>query len=86
MLRVLEHGDIAGIEMHADVLTADKIRDIATSTAGRVRLTLLLSAADDPTLARDVRQAIEKLEGVTEVRVDVRDAAVPEATPARSHG
>jgi ATP-binding protein involved in chromosome partitioning len=67
----------------ADVLTADKIRDIATSTAGRVRLTLLLSAADDPTLARDVRQAIEKLDGVTEVRVDVRDAAAPEATATR---
>jgi ATP-binding protein involved in chromosome partitioning len=67
----------------ADVLTADKIRDIATSTAGRVRLTLLLSGGDDPALARDVRQAIEKLDGVTEVRVDVRDAAAPGATPAR---
>ena len=58
-----------------DVLTAEKVRDIATSTAGRVRLTLLLGAADDPTLARDVRQALERVEGVTEVRVDVRDAS-----------
>src|SRR5947207_3489362 len=66
-----------------DVLTAEKVRDIATSTAGRVRLTLLLGAADDPTLARDVRQALERVEGVTEVRVAVRDAAAPVTTPAR---
>src|SRR5206468_1538824 len=67
----------------ADVLTAEKVRDIATSTAGRVRLTLLLSPSDDPTLARDVRQALEHVEGVTEVRVDVRDAAAPAVTAAR---
>jgi ATP-binding protein involved in chromosome partitioning len=66
-----------------DVLTADKVRDIATSTAGRVRLTLLLAKGDDPTLARDVRQALERVEGVTEVRVDVREADAPAATPAR---
>src|SRR4051795_11389056 len=67
----------------ADVLTAEKVRDIATSTAGRVRLTLLLSAGDDPALARDVRQALERVEGVTEVRVDVREADSPAATPQR---
>jgi ATP-binding protein involved in chromosome partitioning len=67
----------------ADVLTADKIRDIATSTAGRVRLTLLLSQSDDPALAREIRQALEHVEGVTEVRVDVRDANAPGETPAR---
>ena len=67
----------------ADVLTADKVRDIATSTAGRVRLTLLLSASDDPALARDIRQTLERVEGVTEVRVDVRDAGAELPTPAR---
>src|SRR5438270_13328607 len=66
----------------ADVLTADKVRDIATSTAGRVRLTLLLSGTDDPTLARDIRQALERVEGVTEVRVDVRDAATAASNEA----
>ena len=66
-----------------NILDADKIRDVATSTAGRVRLTLLLGAGDDPALARDVRQALERVEGVTEVRVDVREADAPEATPAR---
>ncbi|HEY7235996.1 MAG TPA: Mrp/NBP35 family ATP-binding protein [Gemmatimonadaceae bacterium] len=67
----------------SDVLTAEKVRDIATSTEGRVRLTLLMSATDDPTLARDIRQALERVEGVTEVRVDVRDARAPGDTPAR---
>src|SRR6185503_6099921 len=62
-----------------DVLRAEKVRDIATTTSGKVRLTLLLTPEDDPTLARDVRRALEQLEGVTEVRVDVRDAA--EASP-----
>jgi ATP-binding protein involved in chromosome partitioning len=58
-----------------DVLTADMIRDVATTTAGRVRLTLLLTATDDAALAREVRRAVERVEGVTEVRVDVRDPA-----------
>ena len=59
----------------ADVLTADLVRDVATTTGGRVRLTLLLTAADDAALAREVRRAVERVEGVTEVRVDVRDPA-----------
>src|SRR5690349_21694866 len=66
-----------------DIVRAEKIRDVATSTAGRVRLTLLLSAGDDPALARDVRQALERVEGVTEVRVDVREADAPAETPQR---
>ncbi|HLA88973.1 MAG TPA: Mrp/NBP35 family ATP-binding protein [Gemmatimonadaceae bacterium] len=58
-----------------DVLADAQVRDIATTTDGRVRLTLLLAANDDATLARDVRQALERVEGVREVRVDVKDAA-----------
>jgi ATP-binding protein involved in chromosome partitioning len=65
-----------------DVLTAEKVRDIATSTEGRVRLTVLLNAGDDPTLARDIRQALERVEGVSDVRVDVREAP-SESTPPR---
>jgi ATP-binding protein involved in chromosome partitioning len=66
-----------------DVLTADIVRDVATTTSGRVRMTLLLSPADDAALARQVRHAVERVEGVTEVRVDVRDPA--EVKPATSH-
>ena len=57
----------------ADVLSGSQVRDIATSTEGRVRLTLILSPDDDATLARDVRQAVERVDGVTDVRVDVKD-------------
>ncbi len=65
-----------------DVLTADMIRDVATTTSGRVRMTLLLTAADDAALAREVRRAVERVEGVSEVRVDVREPAEIKATAA----
>jgi ATP-binding protein involved in chromosome partitioning len=58
-----------------DVVSGEMVRDVATTVEGRVRLTLLLSPDDDATLVRDVRQAIEGLDGVTDVRVDVEDAA-----------
>src|SRR3982751_6902044 len=66
----------------ADVVTADMVRDVATTTEGRVRLTLLLDAQDDATLVRDVRQAVERVEGVTDVRVDVKDPSQASWPPA----
>ncbi len=79
-------GALAGVRnprTGADVMAADMVRDIATTTDGKVRLTMLLGAADDATLVRDVRHAIEGLDGVTDVRVDVRDPAQAAPTPAR---
>ncbi len=64
----------------AGVLVSDMVRAVATTTAGRVRLTLLVSPGDDPALAREVRRAVERVEGVTEVRVDVRDASEVKAS------
>jgi ATP-binding protein involved in chromosome partitioning len=64
-----------------DLLSGDAVRDIATTTSGKVRLTLLLAPGDDPTLARTIRQTLENLDGVTEVTVDVADAG--EAKPGR---
>jgi ATP-binding protein involved in chromosome partitioning len=61
----------------ADVVSADMVRDVATTTSGKVRLTLLLDSRDDATLVREVRQALEAVEGITDVRVDVRDPAQP---------
>jgi ATP-binding protein involved in chromosome partitioning len=58
-----------------DVVQADVVRDVATTTDGKVRLTLVLAAEDDATLVRDVRQAVEGVAGVTNVRVDVMDPA-----------
>ena len=56
-----------------DVVSSEMIRDVATTTTGRVRLTMFLAPEDPATLVRDVREAIERLEGVADVRVDVKD-------------
>ncbi len=71
---------IANPRTGASIYSTQQVRDIAATRDGKVRVTLLLAAQDDPTLARQVRQALEKVEGVTDVRVDVKDAS--EAPPA----
>jgi ATP-binding protein involved in chromosome partitioning len=65
----------------ADLVAAEMVRDIATTTDGRVRFTLFLDAADDATLVRDVRQAVEAVEGVSDVRVDVKDPSQKPSAP-----
>jgi ATP-binding protein involved in chromosome partitioning len=67
-----------------DVLSSDKVRDIATTTSGKVRVSLIFEAGDDATLARTIRQALEKVEGVTEASVNViemSDRGSPAAGP-----
>src|SRR3954466_569142 len=59
----------------ANVLESEMVRDIATTTDGKVRLTLFLSPDDDATVVRDVRQTLQQVEGVIDVRVDVKDAS-----------
>jgi ATP-binding protein involved in chromosome partitioning len=65
-----------------NILEAGMVRDIATTTDGKVRFTILLSASDDATIVRDARQAVEQIADVQEVRVDVRDAA--QGSPVRA--
>ena len=67
-----------------DLLAGEMVRDVATSRDGNVRFTLLLSPADDATLVRQARQAVEKIDGVEHVRVDVKDAAEVPAAPKPS--
>src|SRR5512146_121692 len=57
-----------------DLLSAEAVRDVATTTSGKVRLTLLLARGDDPSLALTVRRALENVEGVSEVTIDVGEA------------
>ena len=78
-------GAVSNSRTGLDVLMSEMVTDIATTTDGKVRLTLLMSADDDATLVRDVRQAIEAIPGVIDVRVDVRDSrqAYRAPTPAR---
>ncbi|MFN2399840.1 MAG: P-loop NTPase [Gemmatimonadaceae bacterium] len=71
-----------------DVVTSGMIRDVATAPGGKVRFGILLAADDPATLVREVRNAVEQVDGVSEVRVDVRDAsreapASPGAMPGR---
>ena len=56
-----------------DVVAGEMVRDVGATTTGKVRVTLLLAAEDDPTIAREVRQALERVEGVVEARVDIAD-------------
>jgi len=58
-----------------DVIDGEMVRDIATTTDGKIRLTLLMTAGDDAALVGRVKQALEKVDGASEVRVDVKDAA-----------
>ena len=67
-----------------DVLSSEAVRDIATTTDGKVRLTLLLAAGDDPALARSIRQAVESVDGVAQVTVDGRDVAADAKRKAAS--
>jgi ATPases involved in chromosome partitioning len=69
----------------ANVLEAEMVRDIATTTDGKVRLSLYLAPDDDATVVREVRQALQLVDGVTDVRVDVKDAsqAASSAPPPR---
>ena len=74
-----------------DVVAGEMVRDVGATTTGKVRVTLLLAAEDDPTLARDVRQALERVEGVVEARVDIADPraferSAPPPPPARPAG
>jgi ATP-binding protein involved in chromosome partitioning len=69
-----------------DLVRGEQIADVATSTEGRVRVTIFLGAGDDPTLARDARNAIGQVEGVTDVRVDVKTPPQQGSTPAAAPG
>ena len=57
-----------------DVLSSEKVRDVATTTTGKVRVSLLFEAGDDPQLALTIRQALERVDGVTEATVNVIEA------------
>lgn len=67
-----------------NILEAGMVRDLAMTLDGKVRFSILLSAADDATIVRDARQAVEQVRGVTEVRVDVRDAAQPSGSAVKA--
>ena len=64
-----------------NVLEAEMVRDVATTVDGKVRFTLLLAPSDDATIVRDVRQVVQQIDGVNDVRVDVKDSSQASAPP-----
>src|SRR5579862_180715 len=68
-----------------DVYSSEKVRDIATTTNGKVRVSLVFEAGDDPQLALTVRRALEQVEGVSEATVNVIDGK-PASDPPKSSG
>jgi ATP-binding protein involved in chromosome partitioning len=66
-----------------DVVSADMVRDVATTTSGKVRMSLLLDPADDAALVREVYRAVAAIDGVTELRVDPKDATQKPAPAPR---
>ena len=89
-------GRVSNPRTGRDVLASGMIADLHVETDGRVRLSFFLGAQDPATMVRDVRQALEQVKGVGEVRVDVKDPsqskqgastvvpAKPSAGPAHS--
>src|SRR6476660_8113719 len=65
-----------------DVYSSQKVREIATTTSGKVRVSLVFEQGDDPTLARTIRQSLENVEGVTEASVNVIEAGASTRPPA----
>ena len=51
------------------------VKDLAVDDAGTVTFTFLLARDDPGSLAREVRKAVQAVEGVTAVRVNVTDAS-----------
>ncbi len=72
---------VTNARLGRSVIDAGMVRDIATTTDGKIRLTFLLSPEDDAELVRETRRALEGIEGVADVRMDVKDASQAMAVP-----
>src|SRR5687768_15487567 len=77
-------GTVINARTGTGVLASEMVKNIGTTLDGKVRLTMVLEAGDDATLVRDVRQAVERVSGVTDVNIDVKDSREPERRPSRS--
>ncbi|MDQ3696493.1 MAG: Mrp/NBP35 family ATP-binding protein [Gemmatimonadota bacterium] len=73
-------GRIVNPRTGRDVIAAGMVRDLRAEPDGKARFSFLLGAQDPASLVREVRQAVERVEGVSEVRVDVKDPS--QAEPA----
>jgi ATP-binding protein involved in chromosome partitioning len=68
-------GDVRNPRSGRDVMASNMVRDLAIDESGAVSFTFVLSRDDPAALARQARKAVESLEGVSTVKVNIRDAA-----------
>ena len=71
-----------------DVISAGMVQDLAIDKQGGVTYTFLLTQDDPASLVREARKAVQAVEGVTDVKIEVlepakSDAASPAPAPAR---
>ena len=64
-----------------DVISAGMVTDIAVDAERNVRLSFALGGDDPASLVRESRLAVQAVEGVASVRIDVRPAAPAPTTP-----
>jgi ATP-binding protein involved in chromosome partitioning len=67
-----------------DVLSTGMVKELAVEPGGAVTLTFLLGRDDPGSLVREVRKAVQGVEGVTAVRVNVTDASAGAGPGARA--
>lgn len=79
-------GRIINPRFDNDVLSAGMVRDLEVEESGRVRFTFLLAKEDQGTLVRDARRAVQAVEGVTEVKIQVVDPNPATASHAPPQG
>lgn len=72
-------GRVNNPRLGSDLLSAGMVRDLAVEN-GLVRFTFLLGREDPATLVREARKALQGVEGVTEVKINVVDPAGPPKT------
>jgi ATP-binding protein involved in chromosome partitioning len=58
-----------------DILATNMVRDLAIDETGGVTFTFVLTRDDPASLARQARKAVEAIDGVSAVKVNIRDAA-----------
>ena len=69
-----------------DVISAGMVTEVAVTDGGDVRVAFALGSEDPGTLVREARRAVQQVEGVTSVKVDVvaAAAAAPQGTTPKT--
>lgn len=67
-----------------DVISSGTVTRVDLHAGGEVTLEFALNAEDPGTLVREARRAVQQVQGVTSVRVDVKGTPAPSPTPKAS--